>query len=41
MAKGYVECELCGKLCIDREAQEHTEETGHNSWTMILEEVMK
>ena len=31
-----VKCQICGKECSGKEADEHKKETGHNKWTLIL-----
>ena len=36
MAQGRVKCRICGKVCSGEEARKHKEETGHNSWELVL-----
>ena len=38
MTEPVVKCRICGKECTGGTALAHTEETGHNSWDLILPE---
>ena len=33
-----VKCEICKKIMESKDALEHKEKTGHDSWTMIKRE---
>ena len=34
-----VKCEVCGEVMEGEDTLEHKEETGHNSWEMVVSDV--